>query len=214
MCLVKSHHLMTTQFRRLLCCAALFFVHYSHAEEAAVPDRNAAIEALKADGPLSAYRDKLMLFGQFIGTWDMDIRFYDEKGKQVFKGPGEWMFSWVLDGRAVQDVLTYASTTEPNRTAVGERRIGTTLRYYDPALDSWRMVWLGATSGTFLILNAKAVGSTIAIAGRDMDGSYLRWKFTDLSPDEFHWTGMTSRDRKHWRMEQEMYGRRRGAPTK
>ena len=114
------------------------------------PHADAAIEALRADGPLPAYREHLMLFGQFVGVWDMDISFYDEAGERIFHGVGEWMFSWVLDGRAIQDVLIYANISDSSKTAVGERRIGTTLRYYDEKLEAWRMVWLGASSGTFL----------------------------------------------------------------
>lgn len=174
---------------------------------AAGPD--AALGLLRATGPLPAYREPLMLFGQFVGTWEMDIRFYDEAGKLVFHGPGEWSFAWVLDGRAVQDVLVYADTADPVRTAAGERRIGTTLRYYDAGLDVWRMVWLGATSGTFLNLTARPRGEEIAIEGIDMDGSFLRWSFSEISPERFRWTGLTSKDQTHWRIEQEMEGRRR-----
>jgi hypothetical protein len=164
-----------------------------------------AIAALRASGPLPALREKLMLFGQFVaGTWGMDIRFFNETGKEVFHGPGGWSFTWILDGRAVQDVLTYADTTDPTKTAADERRTGTTLRYYHAELDAWRMVWVGATSGTFLNLTARPEGI-------DMDGSFLRWSFTEIAPDSFRWTGQTSRDGKTWRVEQEMLGRRRAA---
>ena len=50
------------------------------------PHADAAIDALRADGPLPAYREHLMLFGQFVGIWDMDISFYDEAGQRVFQG--------------------------------------------------------------------------------------------------------------------------------
>ena len=109
----------------------------------------------------------------------------------------------------MQDVLVYADTADPARTAAGERRIGTTLRYYDAGLDAWRMVWLGATSGTFLNLTARPHGEEIVIGGIDMDGSFLRWSFSEISPERFRWTGLTSKDQTHWRVEQEMEGRRR-----
>ena len=150
-----------------------------------------------------------MLFGQFIGTWDVDVRFFDESGACLFRGPGEWSFSWILDGRAVQDVLAYADVSNPARTAVGQRRIGTTLRYYDPKLDAWRMVWLGATSGAFLNLMARRDGEGILVEGHDMDGSLLRWRFAEITPESFRWTGQISKEQRHWRVEQEMIGRRR-----
>jgi len=169
----------------------------------------AAMGALKADGPLPAYRDKLALFGQFIGVWDMDIHFYNETGKEIFHGPGEWMFSWVLDGRAIQDVIIYADITDPSRNAPGERRIGSTLRYYDPKGDLWRILWLGATSGTFISLIGRPAGNDIFVEGPDMDGSHLRWSFTEITPNYFHWTGISSKDRVTWWKEQEMFMRRR-----
>ena len=150
-----------------------------------------------------------MLFGQFIGTWDMDIQFYDGSGACVFRGLGEWSFSWILDGRAVQDVLAYADLSDPTRTGVGQRRVGTTLRYYDPRLDAWRMVWLGATSGAFLNLLARRDGEDIMVEGLDMDGSHLLWSFAEITPDRFRWVGRTSKDRHIWRIEQEMLARRR-----
>jgi hypothetical protein len=141
----------------------------------------------------------------------MDIRFFNETGKEIFHGPGEWMFSWVLDGRAVQDVLVYSDIKDAAKKAPGERRIGSTLRYYDPNADLWRLVWLGATSGTFITLTGSSQGVGILVEGLDMDGSHLRWSFTEITPNSFHWIGMSSRDRITWWKEQEMFARRRGS---
>lgn len=113
------------------------------------------LSSLQADQPHPAHSAKLMLFGQFIGVWDMDIKFFDEAGETIFRGPGEWSFSWVLDGRVIQDVLTYADLGDATKNSPGERRTGTTLRYYDPRLDVWRVIWLGAASGTLIFLTGK-----------------------------------------------------------
>ena len=169
----------------------------------------AALEALRADGPLQTYRDKLILFGQFIGSWNLDVRFFDPAGDEIFRGSGEWVFSWVLDGRAIQDVIIYSDIKDPSKNTPGERRIGSTLRYYDPSIDLWRLVFLGATSGTFITLTGSSQGTDILIEGLDMDGSHLRWSFTEITSNSFHWIGLSSKDNVTWWKEQEMFAQRR-----
>ena len=165
---------------------------------------------LRADAPHPDYADKLMLFGQFVGVWDMDIQFLDSAGNTLFHGLGVWKFSWILDGRAVQDVLTYADVRDATKTAPGVRRIGTTLRHYNPKTDAWRALWLGATSGIFLPLKGGASPDGILLEGREDSGALVRWTFTDIMPDSFHWRGVISEDNDtSWHLEQEMFARRR-----
>ena len=168
------------------------------------------LPTLRADGPHPDHAKKLMLFGQFIGVWEMDIRFFDSTGNTIFHGPGEWKFSWILDGRAIQDVLTYADLQDATKTAPGGRRIGTTLRYYNPMADVWRALWLGASSGIFLQLKGGASADGILLEGHEDDGVQVRWTFTDIAPDSFHWRGVTSTDSgASWYLEQEMFARRK-----
>ena len=47
------------------------------------------LETLRAEGPHPSHRDKLKIFGQFVGVWDLDVLFYDENGKIVYRQPGE-----------------------------------------------------------------------------------------------------------------------------
>jgi hypothetical protein len=163
---------------------------------------------LLAGGPHPAQRDALMTFGRFVGSWDMRVQFFDEAGELMWDGPAEWSFSWVLDGRAVQDVLVFPAvdgSLEP-----GKRGIGSTLRYLDPTTQTWRIVFVGAVSGTFITLTGRRSGDEIVLEGEDVDGSPLRWVFTDISADAFHWKGFISDDGGgSWRMEQEMLACRR-----
>ena len=55
---------------------------------------------------------------------------------------------------------------------------------------------------------------TIVLEGKDTDGSVLRWMFTEITPGSFHWLGYTSPDNgKTWRLEQEMFAKRRAPVT-
>ncbi len=143
------------------------------------------LPALRADGPHPDLADRFGLFGQFIGIWDMGIQFFDPSGKVMFHAPGAWSFSWVLDGRVIQDVLTLPNLRDSSNQSPGERGIGTTLRYYDRQLDLWGIVFLGATTGVLVTFTARAVGDDIWVEGEDEDG-LNRWMFTEITPDRFH----------------------------
>ncbi|WP_338864757.1 hypothetical protein [Myxococcus stipitatus] len=173
------------------------------------PHTQRALELLRAEGPLPALAEPLALFGRFVGAWDMDIAFFDAMGKETYRQPGEWSFSWVLDGRVIQDVLAYPNP-EGLRTSPGERRIGTSLRHFIPSLGAWRVVWMGATVGYLVSLIGRAVGDDIHIEGQDPDGRPLRWMFTEISDDAFTWQGFLSDDGGvTYRLTQRMLARRR-----
>jgi hypothetical protein len=44
-------------------------------------------EALLADGPDTAHTEALMLFGQFVGEWDVDWTGYEWDGEQALTSP-------------------------------------------------------------------------------------------------------------------------------
>jgi len=168
------------------------------------------LETLRAEGPHLSHRDKLKLFGQFVGVWDLDVLFYDENGKIVYRQPGEWSFAYILDGRAIQDVLVYPNQEDGLQNSRGRRRIGTTLHFYDSRQDIWQMIWLGAVSGTIVVRTGKQVGEEIWIEGLDSNRNLTRSIFTEIGPDRFQWKNVLSQDGgRTWRMEQEMLARRR-----
>lgn len=165
-----------------------------------------ALDHLRAQGPHPGLARELATFGQFVGEWDLDVKFFDEAGSVIYRQPHLWCFSWILGGRAIQDVLVGPAPVE----APHEPRLGTTLRQFDPALGRWRVLWMNAAGHTFIPLEGGPEGADILLTGRDMDGSALRWRFSDITPDSFTWRGQTSRDGQHWRLEQEMFATRRG----
>src|SRR5665811_2425425 len=110
------------------------------------------LDVLTSDGPHPSLGEGAIAFGQFVGYWDMDVRFYDQGGGISYQQPGSWSFAWVLDGRAVQDILIYPELHGEPSFEPGRRRVGTTLRHYDPEADRWRVAWLGATSGILVFL--------------------------------------------------------------
>lgn len=163
------------------------------------------LSPLLADGLHQALRSELSLFGQFVGTWDMHVRFFGERGHVTYDEPGTWAFGWILDGRAVQDVLICPRN---GSLKTGERSIGTSLRYFDPGTRTWSVYWLGSVTGTQIHLTATATTTGILLEGSDVDGSALRWTFGDITADSFHWQGHTYDSDGRWRLEQDMTARR------
>ena len=134
------------------------------------------IELLAADGPDPRLRDRLMLYGQFVGAWSVENHELGAAGEWV-EQRGEWHFGWVLGGRGVQDVLFPLDAPE-------ER--GTTLRAYDEREDVWRISWMAPHWGEFANQVGRADGDRIV-----QDGGERRWVFSEITATSFRWTGET-----------------------
>ena len=159
------------------------------------------IDRLDAAGPHPDLHERLMTFGRFVGSWRMASTLRDPAGDVLWEGDAEWSFGWILDGRAIQDVLIF----EPDVALPGSRGLGTTTRFYDPDADLWYVTWLGVTSNTHIRLTGGQVGEEIRLEGGDGQGELVRWSFHGVEPDAFRWTGMTSSDDgATWWHEQEM----------
>jgi len=166
--------------------------------------RTAMIEALSATGPHPSLGREARVFDRFIGTWDCDYGFYRDDGtKRHVKG--ELEFGWILDGRAIQDIwISYP--TEPGK----ERGIGTTVRFFDARLKTWRVIFVGPSYGALIEMKGGEEGDRIVLRGVDDEGSMLRWTFNDITANAFVWRGEKSRDRgKTWKLEEEHHMTRR-----
>jgi hypothetical protein len=159
-------------------------------------------ELLAAEGPFAADAAELMLYGQFVGSWDIAATWYRRDGGRT-TGEGEWHFAWILGGRGVQDVLF--------RCGAPSHEFGTTLRCYDAALDAWHIAWMQPASGEFVQMLGRRAGDRIVQEGAGTDPRRReRWSFTEIAPDSFVWLGEVSFDGgAAWTLEQEMRARRR-----
>lgn len=166
-----------------------------------------AIPGLAATGPHPDFAEELMLFGQFVGTWDIEVTWIDG-GQVTRRENGEWHFSWVLDGRAVQDVWIVPTRRERAAGAAPYEWV-TSLRFYDPRIQAWRSTWVGPVHGLVIPFVARKEGDTIVLEGRRPEGWPTRWWFSDITPESFRWHNAISRDGgQSWTTIQEMQGRR------
>lgn len=139
-------------------------------------------DVLIAAGPAPEYADKMNLYGQFVGAWTMVAVMHADDG-QRHEAKGEIQFGWVLGGRAIQDVWSLPRFFH-----------GTTLRIYDPGQDAWHILWNDPLKQYYTRQLGCADRSDIVQQGKLEDGTAIRWRFTEITPDSFHWIGDRSRD--------------------
>lgn len=154
--------------------------------------------ALHADGPAADRAGKMALYGRFVGSWAMDSVIHDDAGGKQAGPAGEIHFGWALAGRAIQDVWILPGIFH-----------GTTLRVYDPTIDAWHILWSDPLHQFYARQLGRAEGDDIVQLGDDGKGTPLRWRFTEITPDSFHWIGERSADNgTTWRKQIEMFARR------
>jgi hypothetical protein len=167
--------------------------------------------ALCAAGPHPDHADALMLFGRLVGAWDFDWACYGADGdQQTLTDAGEWIFGWVLEGRAVQDVWIIPSRERRGVAGAPAGEYGTTLRWYDPRLDAWLVTWNGPINRARRMFIGREVGGEIVQEGQTEEGYPLRWIFSELEERSFHWSSLYSTDGEQtWLLREEMEVRRK-----
>jgi hypothetical protein len=158
------------------------------------------IKGLGAVGPDPSLKEKLMLFGQFVGDWDIvEARYTQADGTEV-KLKGEVHFGWILGGSAIQDVwMGYREGTQ--RLVL----FGTTVRFYDPKIDAWRSTWLSPIKGLVQTFIARKINDEIVLEGKAAEGHPEKWIFSQITPQSFRWHSEETHDNgKTWQLTEEM----------
>jgi hypothetical protein len=160
-------------------------------------------------GPHPSLGDQAKVFGRFVGTWDGEYIEFSKDGKET-RSSGEWIFAWVMDGRAIQDLFVIHPSA-----ARKERFIGTTLRYFDPKSRTWSVTFIDPENGAVETLTGSAVGDDrieLLSQNQNTDGKETRWSFDDIRPDSWVFRDEETRDGgKTWRLREIDHMKRRGA---
>ena len=139
-------------------------------------------ELMVSDGPRPEYAEAFEPFAPLIGSWDLDVAWYDETGAVTRQTKGEWHFAWVLDGRAVADI--WITPSRAARAADGDGEWGLSMRIFDPELQAFRSTWMGPKAAFVLPFIAHATADTITL---EAQGAKTRWEFTGITETGFHW---------------------------
>jgi hypothetical protein len=166
--------------------------------------------ALGATGRSPEIPEYADAYGWLVGSWDLDVLHYwaidvRDRGLKC-----EAHFSWVREGRAVQDIWIMpppsARTAQIDPTM---NMYGTTLRVWEASLRSWRITWLNPVAGIREEQLGAWSGRDVVQLGSRPDGTKTRWSYTEITPRSFHWIGEAqSPDSQHWILEGEFRARR------
>jgi len=168
-------------------------------------------EALLARGPAADRAANMMLYGQFVGSWDGKVVVHAVGGGRR-ESSSEVHFGWVLGGRAVQDVWI-APSRHARQHAEQDRMYGTTLRVYDPRSDVWQITWIDPVRQVYDRMIGRKVGDDIVQEYRNEQGTRCQWLFTEITAQSFHWISRDCADeREAWNLRAEFFLRRRTTP--
>ncbi len=165
--------------------------------------------AFTAAAPSPAMAEELMQFGRFVGSWDLDVIYYDESGSVTRRTPGEWHFGWALEGRAVADVWIVPPRSQRPAGAPPPGEFGVTIRFYDPNIEAWRSTWHGPVNAIVKPFVAREIGGEMVLERTEDSGAIQHWVFGDITEARFRWRAeISSDDGRTWRLQQEMFASR------
>jgi hypothetical protein len=150
-------------------------------------------------------------YGWLVGSWELEVLHYWAMDVSAQGIKAELHASWVLEGRAVQDV--WIMPPRPKRTASLDARMnmyGTTLRIWDHTIQAWRITWRNPAGDHHEEQIGRRCGKEVVQIGARPDGTPTRWRFTEITGDSFHWLGQSlGPDGQTWGLEGEFRGTRR-----
>ena len=169
----------------------------------------AFLDALPSSRPAPELADVDDVFGFLIGSWDVDAVLYDAEGR-TRKVAGEVHASWVLEGRAIQDLFIFPRRADrASETRAAGDRYGTSIRTYDRTRKAWRVNFINpAAEETSAHLVARRNGEQIEMEGKLADGTPIRWRYVTFSPTSFHYTAEMRRGDDAWQLYLELFGQR------
>ena len=162
---------------------------------------NNFIETLTSKDKNPDIPEEYNYFGKLIGSWDID--YTDNNISYSVKG--EWHFSWVLEGMAIQDVIILPSRNVKLENPSPITEYGTSLRIYNPNTHVWNVVY-GYTEKIFQ-LEAKKEEDMIVLT--NIEDEKRKWVFVKIEDDNFHWQNITVKDNGDWHINADIYAKRK-----
>ncbi|TDU87781.1 hypothetical protein EV138_1309 [Kribbella voronezhensis] len=138
-----------------------------------------------SEQPRPEFEQALSPFAPLIGSWDLDVSWYDDDGQVVRETKGEWHFAYALDGRAVADI--WITPSRARREVDGDGEWGLSIRLYDPELNAFRSTWMGPKYALVMTFVGHTGDNSITLEANEPKSAKTRWMFTDLSPTGFNW---------------------------
>ena len=146
-------------------------------------------KALTSEVKNEALPEEFNFFGKLIGSWEID--YIDNSTSRVIKG--EWYFSWVLEGMAIQNVIVLPGF-----------EYGTTLRVYNPDTHAWDVAY--CYTGKIMRFEARKQEGKIVLT--NIEDERRKWVFNKIEDNYFHWQDITVTEDGEWHVKFDLYAKR------
>ena len=133
-------------------------------------------------------------FGGLIGGWDIVWNDHLEEAEPR-RVKGEWIFSRVLDGTAVQDLFIVPSREERLHDKQPDAEYGTTLRIFNPKTMVWDIFY--GCMGEAIRLTARKVDDDIILT--ENTTKKMRYVFSDIVDSYFLWRKERMNEKGEWK---------------
>ena len=161
-------------------------------------------EALICNSKSDSIPEEYNFFGSLIGEWDFE--WIDNHGTEKERHiKGEWIFSWVLEGTAVQDIFICPSREERINCNQPDSEYGTTIRIYNPKSNTWDIFY--GCKGEATRLEARKEGDTVVLT--EMSSKKMKWVFSEITDMSFHWRNISIQEEGSWNVKGELFATRR-----
>lgn len=145
--------------------------------------------ALASEVKNEALPEAYNYFGKLVGSWNID--YIDNSTSRVIKG--EWHFSWILEGMAIQDVIVLPGF-----------EYGTTLRVYNPGTHAWDIAY--CYTGKIMRFEARKQEGKIVLTGVEDDRR--KWVFQQIEDNSFYWQDITVAEDGGWHANFDLHAER------
>src|SRR4030095_12667843 len=147
------------------------------------------VAALEAPSPNPSLGDQAQVLGRMVGTWEVEYTDFAKDGKATHRA-GEFIVSWVMDGRAVQDLWIVDPSGKRK-----DREVYSTLHYFDAKSRTWHAIFVDPEHGSIARVTGGPQGSDrFVIETADLGNQTNRWSFNDIRADSFVYRDEASSD--------------------
>jgi len=161
-------------------------------------------DALVSSGPSPEHPKRMTRFGQLVGSWHVRGRRLDEATGEWRTRDFTWLVSWVMDGRAIEDLEVVDSGRGPETLAVA-------VRVLDPTAGVVRVSYFSPALNQYANLVAQGWRDGIRQDGTQNDERPIRWNFSGVSEQSYTFDGWVSNDEgATWELVEHLEGERLG----
>lgn len=161
-------------------------------------------ERLVCNTKSSEIPEEYNYLGKLVG--ELDIEYVDNHGIDGERHvKGEWIFSWILEGNAIQDIFICPSGVERLTNLQHDAEYGTTFRIYNPNSKAWD-IFYGCT-GSAVRLEARKEEDKIVLT--EITNKKMKWIFSDITEKQFHWQNISTKDGDSWHINSDIFATRK-----